>query len=227
MAEYKHTPVENVPEVEIVDRVTGFWQKNSRNLAIALAAVVAVGGGIAAYKYFVSGPKLEKSNEAIFRAENYFRLDSLQLALNGDATNPGFVKIIDKYSGTPAANLAQFYAGASYLRLGDFKNAEKYLKDFSTSAVQVNARAKSLLADAYAEQGKKEEAAKLYREAAGLFEKDEFNSSEYLFRAGFLYESLGKNTEAIEAYKTIKEKYPRSERGFEVDKYLARLGETQ
>ncbi|ULQ53975.1 tetratricopeptide repeat protein [Flavihumibacter fluvii] len=227
MADHKQTPVESVPEVEIVDRVTGFWQKNSKNIAIALGAVVVLAGGFAAYKYFISGPKMEKSNEAIFRAENYFRLDSLQLALNGDATNPGFIKIMDKYSGTPAANLAKFYAGASYLRLGDYKNAEKYLKDFSTPAVQVNARAKSLLADAYAEQGKKEEAAKLYREAAGLFDKDEFNSSEYLFRAGYLYESLGKNSEAIEAYKIIKEKYPRSERGFEVDKYLARLGETQ
>lgn len=227
MADHKHTPVEDIKEVEIVDRVSGFWQKNSKNILIILSAIVVLAGGIAAYTYFVSGPNTEKSKEAIFRAENYFRMDSLNLALNGDATNPGFVKIIDKYSGTPAANLSKFYAGACYLRLGDYKNAEKYLKDFSTSAKQVNARAKSLLADAYAEQGKKEEAAKLYREAAGLFDKDEFNSSEYLFRAGFMYESLGKNAEAIEAYKTIKEKYPRSERGFVVDKYLARLGELQ
>jgi hypothetical protein len=28
-------------------------------------------------------------------------------------------------------------------------------------------------------------------------------------------------------YKIIKEKYPRSERGFEIDKYLARLGATE
>lgn len=227
MADHKHTPVEDVKEVEIVDRVSGFWQKNSKSIGIALGAVIVLAGGIAAYKYFISGPNTQKSNEAIFQAENYFRQDSLQLALNGDATNPGFIKIIDKYSGTPAANLAKFYAGASYLRLGDYKNAEKYLKDYSTSAVQVNARAKSLLADAYAEQGKKEEAAKLYKEAAGLFEKDEFNSSEYLFRAAYLYESMGKNAEAIEAYKALKEKYPRSERGFVADKHLARLGELQ
>ncbi|MBZ5856164.1 YfgM family protein [Flavihumibacter profundi] len=227
MADHKHIPVETIPEVEIVDKVTGFWQQNSKNILIGVAAIVIIAGGVAGYKYFISGPKTEKANEAIFRAENYFRMDSLQLALNGDATNPGFIKIIDRYSGTPAANLSKFYAGASYLRLGDYAKAEKYLKDFSTGAPQINARAKSLLADTYSEQGKKEEAAKLYREAAGLFDKDEFNSSEYLFRAGYLYESLGKNAEAIEAYKTIKEKYPRTERGFEVDKYLARLGETE
>lgn len=227
MADNKNITFEEVEKDEVVDKVSGFWTKNSKNIIIGLIAVMVVAGAIAGYKYFISGPKIAKANDAMFRAESYFRSDSLQLALNGDASNPGFIKIIDKYSGTPAANLAKFYAGASYLRLGDFANAEKYLKDFSTTAVQVNARAKGLLADTYAEQGKKEEAAKLYNEAAGLFEKDEFNSAEYLFRAGYLYESMGKNTEAIEAYKTIKEKYPRSERGFEVDKYLARLGETK
>lgn len=226
MAETKNTPVENTRTIETEDRITGFWQKNSRNIIVGLAAVIIVAGGVAAYKYFIAGPKLQKSDEAIFRAENYFRMDSLQLALNGDAVNPGFLKIIDRYSGTPAANLSKFYAGASYLKLGDFKNAEKWLKDFSTNSVQVNARAKSLLADAYAEQGKKEEAASLYVEAANAFEKDEFNAAEYLFRAGYLYESLGKNKEALDAYKSIKEKYPRTERGFEIDKYLARLGET-
>ncbi len=218
--------IENSVHLEAEDRVTGFWQKNSKNILVGLAAVVLLAGGIAAYKYFVAAPKLKKSDEAIFRAEAYFRMDSLQLALNGDAANPGFLKIINNYNGTPAANLAKYYAGACYLKLGDYKNAEKWLKEFNTNSVQINARAKSLLADTYAEQGKKEEAAPLYREAAIAFEKDEFNASEYLFRAGYLYESIGKNQEAIEAYKLIKVKYPRTERGFEIDKYLARLGET-
>jgi len=187
--------------------------------------VILVIAAFLGYKEFVSKPAIKKANEALFRAEAYFREDSLQLALNGDAINPGFVKIIDKYSGTAAANLATFYAGASYLKLGDYKNAEKYLKDFSTDAIQIQARAKSLLADAKSELGQKEEAAKLYLEAGRLFEKDDYNSPDYLFRAGYLYESLGKRKEALEAYKLIKEKYPRSERGFDIDKYLARLGD--
>jgi predicted negative regulator of RcsB-dependent stress response len=225
MAENTNVPVQPVESNEVVDRVTGFWQQNSKNILIGLTAVIVIAGGIVGYKYLIAEPNERKANDAIFQAQQYFQQDSLSLALNGDATNPGFLKIMDKYSGTKAANLSKFYAGAIFLRQGDFANAEKQLKDFSTSSLQISARAKSLLADAYSEQGKKEEAAKLYREAAGLFEKDEFNSAEYLFRSGYLYESLGKNQEAIEAYKLIKEKYPRSERGFEVDKYLARLGE--
>ena len=52
-------------------------------------------------------------------------------------------------------------------------------------------------------------------------------SSEYLFRAALLTEMSGKNDEAIELYQQLKDKYPRTEKGFVVDKYLARLGVTK
>jgi len=216
------------PEVnEVVDKVTGLWSQYSKPALLAIGALILVVGGIFGYKYFISEPNEKKASEAIFRAESNYRLDSIQLALNGDAVNPGFVKIISKYDGTKAGNLSKFYAGSCYLKLGDYKNAIKYLKDFSTGAVQVQARANGLLADAYSESGNKEEAVSLYKKAGLAFDKDDFNSPEYLFRAGALYEVMGKNQDAIEMYKIIKEKYPRSERGFEIDKYLARLGATE
>jgi len=212
---------------EVVDRVTGLWSQYSKPALITIGALILLVGGFFGYKSFISEPNEKKAAEAIFRAEANYRLDSIQLALNGDAVNPGFVKIISKYDGTKAGNLSKFYAGSCYLKLGDYKNAIKYLKDFSTSSVQVQARANSLLADAYSESGNKEEAVSLYRKAGTAFEKDDYNSPEYLFRAGALYEVMGKNQDAIEMYKIIKEKYPRSERGFEIDKYLARLGSTE
>jgi tetratricopeptide (TPR) repeat protein len=151
-------------------------------------------------------------------------MDSLNLALNGDnAGSNGFLKIISKFSGTKAANLSHFYAGYIYLRQGDFKNAEKHLKDFSTASPLVSARAKGLLADAYSEQGKKEEAVKLYMEAGTMVEKDEYFSPQYLSRAAFLYETMGKNKDAAELLKTIKEKYPLFKE-VDVDKYLGKLG---
>jgi TolA-binding protein len=58
-----------------------------------------------------------------------------------------------------------------------------------------------------------------------MLETDDYNSPEYLFRAGYLSESMNKNDQAIELYKKIKEKYPNSQRAYDIDKYLARLGE--
>jgi predicted negative regulator of RcsB-dependent stress response len=212
---------------EVVDRMTGFWDKNNKAIVMAFAALIIVVGGYFGYKYLVKEPNEKKASDAIFRAESYYRADSLNLALNGDNVNPGFVKVASKFSGTKAGNLANFYAGDCYLKLGDYANAIKYLKAFSTSSKQFEARALALLGDAYADSGKKEEAIDEYKKAGTLFEKDDYNSPEYLFRAGLLSETLGKTKEAIELYKTIQTKYPRSERGMSIDKYLARLGVTE
>ncbi|HVS98519.1 MAG TPA: tetratricopeptide repeat protein [Puia sp.] len=201
-----------------------FWERYGKLATYALLVIVILVGGYFGYRNFIAEPKEKQATEAMFRAEEYYRLDSTRLALNGDNINAGFLKIISRYGGTKAANLASFYAGSCYLKLGDFNNAVKYLKDFSTPVKMLQERAYGLLADAYSEQNKKEEAAEQYKKAGTFYEKDELFSPEYLFRGGYLYESRGKTQDAITLYKLIKDKYPRSQRGQDIDKYLARLG---
>jgi tetratricopeptide (TPR) repeat protein len=202
-----------------------FWQKYSKIITYAVIAIIVVVGGYFAYQNFVVAPEEQKASEAIWKAEDYYRQDSSRLALNGDGQNLGFLKIISRYSGTKAGNLSKFYAGASYMKLGDFKNAIKYLQAFKTDDKLISVRVAGLLGDAFAETGKNNEAAAQYEKAGTLFPDDNFNSPEYLFRAGLLYEKLGKNKQAIDMFNVIKNKYPGTERGQEIDKYLARLGE--
>jgi tetratricopeptide (TPR) repeat protein len=211
---------------ETVEKVTGFWHENAKKIGIGIGAVVILIGGWFAYKIMVSDPNEQKASEAMFQAEAYFRQDSVRLALDGDNINPGFLKVMSKFSGTKAAKMARFYAGSCYLKLGDFNNAVKQLDGFSSSSDFVTARAKALLGDAYSELGKKEDAVKLYQEAGTLYDKDENFSPQYLFRAAFLYETMGKNNEAIDLYKKIKSRYPLY-REYDIDKYLARLGVTE
>jgi tetratricopeptide (TPR) repeat protein len=202
-----------------------FWVKNSKMILIALSAVILLVAGYLIYESQFKAPEELKAADAMWKAEDYYRKDSARLALNGDGQNSGFLKIISRYSGTKAAHLARFYAGSSYLKLGDFNNAIKYLKDFTTEDKLIMVRATGLLGDAYAETGKKNEAVAEYKKAGTLFPDDNFNSPEYLFRAGLLYQDLGKNKEAVEMYRIIKDKYHSTERGADIDKYLARLGE--
>ena len=203
------------------------WDKYGKTASYVLLVIVLVVGGFYAYRNLVSEPKERQAAEAMFRAEEYYREDSTRLALNGDNINAGFLKVISRYGGTKSGNLAGFYAGSCYLKLGDYNNAVKYLKDFSTSVKQLQERAYGLLGDAYSEQGKKEEAAEQYKKAGTYDEKDELFAPEYLFRSGYLYENMGKTQDAIAMYKLIKEKYPTSQRGADIDKYLARLGVIQ
>jgi tetratricopeptide (TPR) repeat protein len=201
-----------------------YQDRYGKQTVIGLVVLLLIVGGYFGYRHFVVEPKEKQAEEAMFRAEDYFRMDSLKLALNGDNINAGFAKIISRYPGTRAAKLASFYAGSCYLKLGDFNNAVKYLKDFKTSALQVQAKAYGLLGDAYSELNKKEDAVASYKKAGTTFDKDNIISPEYLFRAGYLYESMGRPKEAIEMYQLIKDKYPSSQRGFDIDRYLARLG---
>jgi tetratricopeptide (TPR) repeat protein len=223
MTEIKQ-PLHLEEEKNPIAQIQNIWNKYRKQITYGLAIVILAIIGIVGYKTYIQEPNEKKASDAMFRAEDYYRMDSVRLALQGDNINPGFLKIITRYGGTRAASLAYFYAGSAYLKMGDFNNAVKYLKEFSTPAPQVQARAFGLLGDAYSELGKKEEALDAYKKAGTTFEKDELLSSEYLFRAGYLYESMGKKKEAIEMYQMIKDKYPTSQRGYDIDRFLGRLG---
>ena len=222
--EVKHPEEKNITTRPHHGGAENFWIKNQKNIIYGVSVVILAVAGYFLYQSYFKAPKEQKAAEAMWKAEEYFRMDSSRLALNGDGPNQGFLKIISNHSGTKAANLAKFYAGASYLKIGDFNNAIKYLNDFKTDDKLIGVRAAGLLGDAYAESGKKKEAVDKYRKAGTLFPEDTNNSPEYLFRAGLLYQELGQNQEAIEVFKIIKDKYASTQRGFEIDKYLARLG---
>ncbi len=226
MSEIKH-PAHLEEEKNPIADLQNAWDRYGKIVSYALLTIVVIVAGLIAYHNLVSEPNEKKATEAMFRAEQYYRLDSARLALNGDNINAGFLKVISRYSGTKAANLAAFYAGSCYLKMGDYNNAVKYLKDFSTSVQELQERDYGLLGDAYSELDRKAEAAEQYKKAGTYFEKDELLSPEYLFRSGYLYESMGKNQDAIAMYRLIKDKYPTSQRGTDIDKYLARLGVTQ
>ena len=224
MAEVKQ-PRHSAESEVVIERAKDFWSRYNRPILIVCAAIIVVGGGYLAYKYLVKAPKEKKAAEAIFKAEEYYRMDSLKLALNGDGQYPGFEKVISQYGGTDAGNLAKFYAGAIYLKTGDLNKAVKYLKDFTTGADQISARAYKLLADAYADQGKNADALSNYKKAAHQFEADEQSSAEYLFMAAYFADRvMNDKKEAVDLYKEVKKKYSQSQFAAEADKFLAQAG---
>src|SRR6202012_1633069 len=112
------------------------------------------------YKTYVQQPREDKAADLIFPAENLFQAMALQTGFNADTVNlvlkggngiTGVLKIADAYSGTDAGNTAKYIAGACFLQTGDFQNAVKYLKEYSTKATQVKSRTYVMLGDAYSE----------------------------------------------------------------------------
>jgi len=198
-------------------------KKNQQLIVYLLAGGLIAVAGFFGYSELYQKPLEAKAADAMYVAEKYFANDSSELVLNGDGTSKGVLYIIKEFSGTKAANLAKYYAGMSYYRLKDYNKAIDYLKDFSTNAKQVQAVAYGSIGDAYSELKKNEEAIEYYKKAGTHFPEDEAISSEYLFRAASFLELNGKNDAAIEIYKQIKQNYPKSEKGFSIDKYINRL----
>lgn len=224
MSDKKIVQEQETSEV-VIAKAKDFWSKYGKMLTIASIAVIVIAGGWFGYKKFVKEPKETKAAEVMFRAEQYFAKDSVNLALNGDGQSWGFLKVINKYGGTEAGNRANFFAGACYIKLNENEKAIKYLKKFSSSSKPAQARAYKLIADAYGDMGKYKDAFEYYKKAGHHFEKDEFGSADALFMAAYLAQkNLNDTKSATELYKEIKEKFPRTEQASQAETYLAQMG---
>lgn len=229
----KHAPKH---QLEPVDKLRNFWDKYSKPITYISLAVIVIAAGWIAYKYMYKIPLEDKANNQVFVTQKYFddftaATDSSKIliaakVLNGDGTHPGALKIINEFSGTAAANLSRYYAGACYLHLGQFDKSIQFLKDFNAhGATQIESRAYGMMGDASAELNKVDDALNYYKKAASVNSKDDFTSSEFLFRAALYAEVNGKTKEAIDLFKKIKSDYPKTQKAEEVDRYLAKLGE--
>ncbi len=183
-----------------------------------LAALVAV---FLIYRFYITNQNLE-AQEEMFQAVYYFEADSLGKALNGDGINYGFLDIIEDYSGTDAANLSSFYAGATYLKMGDYSSAIRYLSDFSSGDYLVQARAYSLMGDAHMELEDYSSASSAYQKAAN-YKSNEQYSPIYLQKAAVAQENNGDFAAAAKSYGKIVDEFPNSSLVQEAKKQKARL----
>lgn len=186
----------------------------------AIALVTIIGGSLA-WKYYQGGNQV-KAVQAMWKAEQMFESDSFAVALNNPGGGyEGFTGIISKYGRTPAGNIAKYYAGICYLQLGKFDEAIKHLDDFSPSGTVSPTMKYGALADAYSEKQDFAKALKNYKEAASEGSVEDLKAL-YLKRYAMLSEKQGDASSAVSAYKEIKDKYPTTAEGRDIDKFIAR-----
>lgn len=204
--EHKHELIEN-PQA-LADRLQGAetWAEKHPKTVIGVSLTIAlIVGGYFGFQYYKDSLEGEAQKE-MFQAIYYFEADSLDLALNGDGNNLGFVNIVEDYGITDAAKLANFYAGSIYLKQGKFEVARLYLEDFTSDDLLIQARAYSLIGDTYMEEGEFDEAARNYEKAAD-YKPNKYFTPTYLIKAALAFEKNNQPEKAIEAYDEIINKY--------------------
>jgi tetratricopeptide (TPR) repeat protein len=221
MAKQTTKAEENIQAVEeALGKTEKFIEDNQKPIITVIGILVVLILGIFAAQRYYLKPKEANAQIQIFMAEQYFEQDSLNLALNGDGINPGFIDIIDDYKWTKTANLARYYAGISFLRLGEYDAAIEHLNKFGGDDILLQPLAYGAIGDAYMQLGDQQKAAKQYLKAAD-HNSNELTTPAFLMKAGWSYEMLGEYKNAVNVYKRIKNNYPTSQEGREIDKNIA------
>ncbi len=207
---------------EVYSKTETFIEDNKKVLSIVILGAIIVIGSYFGYKKLIIAPMEIEAQSDMFMAEKYFEQDSLQLAINGDGLNYGFLDIVDEYSGTKAANLAHYYLGICYRNIGDYEYAIEELKSFSSDDVMISTVAIGAIGDSYMELNDIDEAINYYEKAVSHGD-NKLTSPIYLFKAGLAYEENQDFEGAKKKYKSIKADYPDSKEAQTIDKYISRV----
>ncbi len=205
------------------------WVAKNQNYILGVIGVIAVGVlGYLAYNQFVQAPKEESAANEMYYPQQYFdqavnsatEKDSLfNMALNGAEGKYGFLDIIDEYSGTKAANLANYSAGMAYLNMNQYQEAIDYLEDFSSDDAVLGALSKGGLGDAFMQLGQAADALGYYEQALN-HNVNEFTTPKFLYKAGITALELNQNDKALGYFQRIKDEFSKSDEAQSIDAFI-------
>lgn len=229
MANLEQNQEEQQDQLENVENTLGraemFVEENREKLLIILSVIVALILGVWAYHKYIKGPRENNAAAQMHQAELNLQRDSINWALNGDGNYPGFLQVIDSYSGTKAANNAKYYAGACYMKLGQYDQAIKMLEGFTSSDPILEPMSIGLIGDAYMEKGDVDKAIAQYGKAVGKAGNNKFVAPLYMQKLAVAYEKQQKLSDALGVYEKIKSDFPASTEARDAQKMIQALGQ--
>jgi tetratricopeptide (TPR) repeat protein len=216
---------------ETVSKTDQFFRENKKTIYGVLIALLVIGLAIVGYYKLSYQPKAKEAARQMYPAEASFRSGEYDLALNGDGNVLGFSQILEDY-GAKGGKDIYLYAGLCEYNLGNYQQAVDYLKSYKGKEPLMKARCLAGIADAYTGLEDYNEALNYYQKALAVTENlnedfvNVFNAT-YMLKAGVACEEIGDKAKALEFYKTIKDRYPQSIEGYDIDKYISRIESQQ
>jgi len=194
---------------------------------VGLAAFLVL--GYLGYTKLILSPRQSEAMNEMFQAQMYFDeaakgadKDSLYtMSLNGGNGKYGMIDVAEKYSGTNAGNLANYYAGMAYLNLKDYQNAIAYLENFEGADEILGPIAKGGIGDAFVQLNQLKDALDYYVDAAAMKAND-FTTPTFLYKAGIVALQIGKNADALKYFKRIKDEFSSSTEASNIDVFIGR-----
>jgi tetratricopeptide (TPR) repeat protein len=214
---------------ETASRSEKWIEKNSKPLFYSLVLIaVVILGSLGYNKYIIEPTETEAANELSYPRKHFNAASSasigqdslLNLSLDGADGKYGFVDISNTYGGTKAGNLANYYAGVSYLKLKQYDKAIDFLSKFSSDDELLGPTAIGAIGDAFADINQPKDALKYYEEAAAKKSND-FTAPLFLYKAGITAMELKEYSKALSLFTKIKSDFPKSFQAGDIDRYIA------
>lgn len=197
-----------------IHKVQATVEKN-KSIIYGVAGVLVVAVlGYFGYQYYTTTQD-EEGQSKLFSAVYKYEADSNKVAAKE------MEKIASDFGGN-TGNLANFYAGVANLKEGKFDAAIDNLKSFSSTDLLVQARAYSLIGDAYTEKKAYSDAITYYKKAVD-YKANKFFTPTYMMKLAAAYEANKEQKEALAIYSEIVEKYAESSESINAKKYKAML----
>lgn len=206
---------------ESIDKVEHYVHDNKKSLSIIGGTIVLVVLAYFGYNQFIVKPQEEEARENMFIAEQYFGQDSINLAIAGDGSYPGFEEIVENYGSSPSGNLANYYLGMSYLKKGEYEKAIEALKNYDAEDDITGALALGAIGGAYMELGNLDESINFYKKATD-WDENNFTCPIFMKKTAFAYEQKKDYAAALDIYNKIKKDFPMSTEARDIEKYIGR-----
>ena len=211
-------PQKKIKNIQYYKEIFEKYQKYIYYFVIVL--IVIIGSQYYYKNFYLPSLEVDASEQLYGSVQEYFKKDSLKLALDGDGQNFGFNEIISEYSGTKSANIATYYAGLSEYKLGNYQKAIDRFNSFETDENVSKSIVKSLIGDSYSELKDYESALEHYQDAFYTC-KEKNLKSMFLFKAHQVAMKLKKMDLSLEYLEKIKSNFKNTYYGKDIDKYIS------
>lgn len=213
---------EQQSEYQGIESLTKFYDENKKNISIAGIVLILLATGIWYYTGPYADQQEKEANDNFFKAERYYNIDSVDLALNGDGLNAGMMEIADDYGSTKTGQLAAYYTGRILLEKEQYTEALEYLESVSMDDEIMAAQVITVQGDCFSQLGEYTTAGDRYMKAAN--KRDNLLTTPYaLLKAGQAYEEAGDFSDALNAYEKLSDSYSSSKESKNIEGKIARI----
>ena len=211
MAKKNDDTILNVDEV--YTKTEQFVDKNRNQLTLILGGAAVIILAFMGYKTLISDPAELAAEEAIFQAEYYFSIDSLDLAQYGDGFSAGLEEILVDHAGSSAASRAAYQVGVINRDAGLFEDAITAFNQVNFNDDVLAPMSLAGMADCYSDLGDYANASDFYSKAAdaadaGLAAK--VLAPTYHYKEALTQIELGNTSKAKSILSHIEKDHPNS-----------------